>query len=196
MRIKTGYTLIQEWRGSGADALTTGLAPHQRLLLLSDGSLTRELELLSGERVDVELIYTGDAVLSEGEAAYLEERSGTDALEREVWLTAGGKRLVYAHSLIPGERVDRKLLDALGKNPNEPLGRVLVSKKIFFSKEKLEVCALKSERIANGFGVNEETAFIARRYVLFNKERDRWVIKAAVLEVFSPGLIPGPALKA
>lgn len=164
------------------------LLPHQLLLLLSDGSMTRDLELLTGARVEVELRHAGASPLAKGAAEYLVEEPFKDALEREVWLLAGGRRLVYAHSLIPLDRIEPNLKTALEDMSHEPLGRVLASRKIFFAKDKLEVCTVRCENASRELGLPDDTPLAARRYILFNKDRN-WIIKAAVTEIFSPEII-------
>jgi len=191
------YTLVRGWfnpeKERGGPELG-GLKPHQLLLLLSDGSMTLELGLLSGNRVEVEVMYRGTTRLDDRLASYLDEEPGTGAIVRDVWLTDGKKRLVYAHSLIPLSRLRPGLLDELERYSNEPLGRVLNSKKIFFCKEKLEVATVKCERVSKDLGIDPASPLVARRYILFNRQgKDDWVIKASVLEIFSPEVVPSPA---
>ncbi|MBI5642321.1 MAG: chorismate lyase [Deltaproteobacteria bacterium] len=142
MPIDFSYTLLKGWFNAEEERdrpELSGLLPHQKLLLLSDGSMTLDLELLWRSMVEVEVKFQGITGLSKEAAAYLEEEPEKEALEREVWLTVEDKKLVYAHSVIPLDRIEQGLLDELKKTPDEPLGRVLNSKKIFFSKKKLEV---------------------------------------------------------
>lgn len=195
MPIQFSYELLHRWLGAeearGRPELSD-MQPHQRLLLFSDGSLTLDLELLYGSMVGVEVKFKGTAALNKDQASYLEEAPGERAMEREVWLTVDGKRLVYAHSLIPLSKVESGLLESLEKYSDEPLGRVLNANRIFFEKEKLEVGAVKSAPAALDLGMPEDTPFIARRYILSNREETAWVIKAAVTEIFSPEVISSP----
>lgn len=192
---KYPYRLLKGWfraeKGSQVPELKR-LLPHQLLLLLSDGSMTLDLELLFGP-VGVEVRRKGACPLSTEAAMYLGEGAQKDALVREVWLTAGAKRLVYAHSLIPFDCIDEGLREDLERRSNEPLGRVLNSKKIFFSKDRLEVGSVLCAQAAMDLGGDENTPFIARRYILSNRKEDGgWVIKASVTEIFSPEIISNP----
>ncbi|MBI1912274.1 MAG: chorismate lyase [Deltaproteobacteria bacterium] len=193
------YTLLREWFKAEEERdrpELKGLAPHQKLLLLSDGSMTLDLELLSGSRVEIELKHKGIKKLSGEDASYLCEPTGTEAMEREVWLTVNKKRLVYAYSLIPLNCIKYDLKQELEKYSGEPLGRVLSSRKIFFEKEKLEVSIVRCETASRDLKIPQDTAMIARRYILFNKEDEgSWVIKASVTEVFSPEIIASPIIK-
>ncbi|MBI5492323.1 MAG: chorismate lyase [Deltaproteobacteria bacterium] len=186
------YTLIGDWLSSekGFRGELGGLLPHQKLLLLSDGSLTLELELLWRSVVEVEVKFKGTTTLSKEAAEYLEEAPDKEAMEREVWLTIEGKRLVYAHSIIPLNCIEKGLKDALEAHSDEPLGRVLNTKKVFFSKKKLEVGKVVCRSAAADLGIEEDSPLIARRYMLYNDEGPgKWIIKAAVTEVFSPEII-------
>ena len=186
------YTLLGGWSSPGGKDCPEleGILPHQKLLLLSDGSMTLDLELLYNSRVEVELKFKGTGALPGKDAVYLGERAGTEAMEREVWLKVDGRRLVYAHTLIPLHCIDGRLKSELERHASEPLGRVLTGNKIFFTKEKLETGVVACPTAAEELGAPSPTPFIARRYILSNKETSgEWVIKASVTEIFSPELV-------
>ncbi len=188
------YVLLKEWLGAEearCSPLIEGLLPHQKLLLFSEGSMTLELELLTRSRVEAEVRFTGEALLTGEEASCLGAAPGGKATEREVWLTAGGRKLLYARTLIPVDMIEPKLYQALygnGKAESEPLGRVLAENGILFGKERLEIGVVKCPPVSLELGAAPETPLFARRYVLFNGNEERWTIKAAVAEIFSPEL--------
>jgi len=185
--------VIGGWLPPGAaSSLLDGLKAHEKLLLFSEGSMTLELELLTGSRVDVELKMRGVRPLSGEEAGFLGVGAGGSALEREVWLVAGGQKLLYARTLIPADCIAPELRRALDEKSSEPLGRVLASMGVLFAKERLEAAIVKCEAASTELGLAPDSALYARRYILFNKGEGGWVIKAAVTEVFSPALV-GPA---
>jgi chorismate-pyruvate lyase len=194
--MKFSYKLVDGWHGAqDGSGWAAGLKPHELLLLFSDGSMTLDLELLFGARVEVEMISKGFTPLSVEAAGYIGEPAGKKAMEREVWLTVNGRRLIYAHTLIPLDRLGDGLLEALEEKSNEPLGRVLASKKIFFTKTRLEAGLIESAAAANGFEAPEGSRLMSRRYILEDSQDGRWVIKAALMEVFSPGIIHAPAVR-
>lgn len=187
------YTLLQNW--SARAALPAGLSNGEAALLFSEGSLTLELETLFGSRVDVELCHKGVTRLRAEDAAYLDEPPGTEAADREVWLLVEGRRFVYARTLIPSGRIDGALLSLLEENEAEPLGRVLSSSGIPLDKTRLEVGALRCPEVALALGLGPEIPLAARRYILYNRKKDgAWLLKAAVTEIFSPGIVPGAPL--
>lgn len=187
-------TLLGGWTAP-AEAVSTsflsGLAAHEKLLLFSEGSMTVELELLTGRRVEVELRQMGERELSPDEAAFLGISPDEAALEREVWLKANGTRLLYARTLLPLCRLDPGVKEALGQTGTEPLGRLLTSRGILFAKERLEASLVRCEAAASGLGLGSDAPLYARRYILYSRGEQGWVIEAAVTEVFSPGLIRG-----
>lgn len=190
------YTLIGRWLGAEearTAPLLAALLPHQLLLLFSEGSMTVELELLSGARVDAEVVFTGCSPLRSEDAAFVGARPGQEAIEREVWLTAAGRRLLCARTLIPSGMIDERVRASLDEQGSEPLGRVLASMGVLFAKEGLEVGIVRSEAASRELGLAEQTPLFARRYILFNGGGDSWTIKAAVTEIFSPALIPATA---
>lgn len=192
------YAILKDWFSAEEEKdrpELTGLLPHQLLLLLSDGSMTLDLELLWRSMVEVEVKFQGMTKLKD-EASYLEERIGKDALEREVWLKVEDKRLVYAHSVIPLDRIEDSILNDILANSSEPLGRVLTTRKVFFAKKKLEVGVVTCESAATDLGIDAKTPLIARRYILYNNSSPtKWVIKAGVTEIFSPEIISNRFLR-
>lgn len=186
------YSLIEDWTGelkARRMPFLEGLLPHQLLLLFSEGSMTTELELLSNRRVEAEIRFNGPAALSDAEADFLGAASGDEATEREVWLNAGAKRLLYARTLIPVKMIDQEVKAALDEKGSEPLGRVLASNGILFAKERLEIGIVRCPGATKDLLLPEETPLFARRYILFNKGTGGWIIKAAVTEIFSPELV-------
>jgi chorismate-pyruvate lyase len=186
------YTFFENWLRADEweeTFRTPALPAHQKELLLSGDSLTLELERIYGSPVEVEVSRTAYSPLGPDEASYLDERPSEESMEREVWLRVGGKRLVYARTLIPLARMEKGLMEVL-KQGGEPLGKILSSKKIPFTKDRLEVGIVRCERAAEDLGIDRERPLFARRYrLLSRKGKGRWNIKASVTEVFSPELV-------
>ena len=187
-------TTLGEWLDPGDASAPEGfvslLPPRQRLLLLSDGSLTVELEELYGGELGVEMRYNDYATLTPEEADLLMEDQESESVEREVWLTHGGRRLVFARTLIPLVRLDVRLRTALAENADKPIGRVLTEHGVSFVKKHLMVALVECPEAAADLGLVSYAPFAARRYILTNTDFDsNPVIKAVVTEVFSPEVI-------
>ena len=186
------YTLIDRWHKVESlieDGPLKGLSDKERMILLSDGSLTFLLEALLSARVSVEVKLNTTTGLSAPAAAYLDEEPGLPSIEREVWLIVNGERLVYAYLVIPISSVEPWLLAAL-KEGSEPLGRVLRAREIPVLKQGLEIGIVCAPEVSADLSLEPETEFYARRYKLSNtKEGGGSVIKAEICELLSPVLV-------
>jgi chorismate-pyruvate lyase len=173
------------------------LSKGQKELLGSNTSMTLDLESLLGSTLAVEVRLRGETTIEREAAEYLGEPAGAPGFEREVWLTAEGKRVLYARTLIPLGSIDDNLLGVLEEEHAEPLGRVLKKRNVPFSKKRLEFGVVRCPRLAADLEIDAETPLVARRYILFSTQADNELfIKAAVTEIFSPEIISGPPLKA
>lgn len=195
------YRLLAGWldmRYDPAKELFTGLRPHQRLLLASGGSLTLDIEHLLETDINVDLIRMEDSILDLDAASYLQTAPGVQVCERVVWLKAGEKKLVYAHTIFLLERTDPAIIESLNRSLDEPLGKVLGRKRISFTKSRMEAGIVVCGQAAADLDMAPDTRFVARRYVLADSgtstsQANR--IMAAVTEVFSPEIIPVVAVR-
>ncbi len=63
------------------------------------------------------------------------------------------------------------------------------------TKEQLEAGVIESKGAARGFSIPEKTPLMGRRYILEGSNGPgKWVIKAALMEIFSPEIIPAPGV--
>lgn len=144
-------------------AIFSGLAPLQRVMLLSNGTLTDILQAFTLEDIAVRKV-TGilryDAPEFEGE----------EALERSVVLY--GKRTsryyVYAESLIALERLPLALARDL-REGSEPLGRLLLNYRLETFKELIDFRIGRSEEASKFLEAN--LRFLIRSYRVFVNER-------------------------
>ncbi len=104
------FRLDGVWEGEEADVPPGMLSPWWRLLLLSDGSLTRHLQFITGQEVSVQVIDMAPVGWAqEGAPVELSQIPGP-WVRRQVWLqTDTGERLVYATSWWPADLVDQYL---------------------------------------------------------------------------------------
>lgn len=167
------------WQAS-PDELKQGLSSNQlspswQLLLLSDGSTTRNLQLISGDRVSADIINTGP-VLLEGENAPASVAAlELPTLRRQVWLkSAKGDRLAYGVTWWNQQQFESTLTE-----PSRPIGANLSDRRIELYRELLGLFLGESAALSEGFG--QPGPFWGRHYMLWHQQRPL----AAVYEVFS-----------
>lgn len=108
------HCLIPLWQGAEEIVQQglphTQLAPAWQLLLLGDGSPTRHLQLLTGERTEVDVIDMSPIGMDLDSAPELIQVVPGPRLRRQVWLrTTSGQRLAYATSWWEASHVDEYL---------------------------------------------------------------------------------------
>lgn len=178
---KLWHRLDPIWQGSGAvvhRGLPHGqLAPAWQILLLGDGSPTRHLALLTGEKTEVDVI---DMSLVQGEDAAPAqiEAIANPHLRRQVWLrTASGQRLAYAASWWNSAQVDDYL-----QNRSLPIWESLSRLHTELYRDIQGVYYGKSDYLAQSF--QEQGPFWGRHYLFWHNGKPLTLI----YEVFSPYL--------
>ena len=170
------------------------LLPQHRLLLLSDGSLTRFLETLNQSPVDVEIKNHETMRIEKDEAEYLEVDAREEAIIRDVWLIQNKKKLVYAHSVFPLTGLDKDLLNNISTSI-EPLGKSLTNRGLLTFKDKLEICAVHCSDVNNALNLAPGTILWAKHYRLAAQAPSAGEkITASITEIFSPELAGRPPL--
>ncbi len=184
-QIAHSWVDAERWRCTDTAGL---LSPAVKSLILSTRSLTCELEAVYGVDVEVELKRVGFCTIEPELSSYMGIPPYCRGFEREVWLRAGGKRLVYAVSVFSTEHTEKRLI-AILKDARKPMGRVFVEENIPFNKEALEIATEIKDNKKFGFPVKEGTP-VARRYRFSRRDGEgRWLVNGAVAEVFSPELV-------
>ncbi|HTN43875.1 MAG TPA: chorismate pyruvate-lyase family protein [Nitrospiria bacterium] len=144
-----------------SDALLR-MDPVLRMLLMSDGSTTALLQALWLSPIRVEVILQKELPLNPPTAAFLGAVPGADALTREAWLTADGRRLVYASSVILIEALPRPLLRAVSGR-QKPLGLLFQETGQAVLRDRLQIAPVPD---AAAIGTRGRTGgpFWMRRY--------------------------------
>jgi chorismate lyase len=176
------HSLKPIWSG-GKESIQAGL-PHQQLsptwqiLLLGDGSPTHLLQLLTGEKtevdvIDMSLIGTKDDGAPEEIEVIPEPR-----LRRQVWLrTASGQRLAYAASWWNACNVDDYL-----QNRSLPVWRSLTDLHTELYRDVRGVYYGHCPELETAFG--QKAPFWGRHYLFWRNRQPLTLI----YEVFSPYL--------
>ncbi|ACK68842.1 protein of unknown function DUF564 [Gloeothece citriformis PCC 7424] len=170
------------WQG-GEETVKGGLphsqlAPTWQILLLGDGSPTRHLQLLTGEKTEVDVI---DMSLVNGydDGAPSQIKTVPEPrLRRQVWLrTASGQRLAYAASWWNANHVDEYL-----QNRSLPIWESLSRLHTELYRDIQGIYYGHSKALESAFG--EKGPFWGRHYLFWHDRKPLTLI----YEVFSPYL--------
>jgi chorismate lyase len=149
-----------------------------QVLLLGDGSLTRHLQLLTGERTEVDLIDMSEVGMDSDGAPKLIQILPGPRVRRQVWLrTPSGQRLAYATSWWIANHVDKYL-----QNRSLPIWASLTSRRIELYRDVQGIHYGKSAALELAFG--QTGAFWGRHYLFWHQAQPLTLI----YEVFSPYL--------
>lgn len=174
------------WRP--VDRLTTGeLAPALRRWLLDDGSLTGRLIDQQRGPFSVQRLYQGWEVPLPSERRLLGLPHRQLSIVREVALSQGDDRVVFARSVLPISSLSGKLAH-LRRLQNTPLGAILFSH-AGMRRSPFEVARLSGDSDYIPPALRQHKAAWARR--------SRFTIEGQVLmvsEVFLQAFEPWPAL--
>ncbi|WP_242056886.1 MULTISPECIES: chorismate lyase [Oscillatoriales] len=156
----------------------TQLAPTWQMFLLGDGSPTRHLQLLTGEKIEVDVIdMSAIAMDSDGAPAQMEVVPGP-RIRRQVWLRkASGERLAYAASWWEASHVDEYL-----QNRSLPIWASLERLRTELYRDVQGIYYGRSSALETAFGY--EGPFWGRHYLFWHHRQPLTLI----YEVFSPYL--------
>ena len=178
----TWHALNPLWEGGNA-AVQKGLphgqlSPTWQVLLLGDGSPTRHLQLLTGERTEVDVIDMSMIGNDRDDAPAVIQHVPGPRLRRQVWLrTASGQRLAYATSWWEASHVDEYL-----QNRSLPIWASLAKLRTELYRDVQGICFGTSTALEESFG--EAGPFWGRHYLFWHDGQPLTLI----YEVFSPYL--------
>ncbi|MCY4235993.1 MAG: chorismate lyase [Cyanobacteria bacterium MAG CAR2_bin_4] len=153
------------------------LSPSWRLMLMGDGSPTRHLQLLTGQRVEVDLIGMEPEVHGSRQLPdEVTELSGP-LLRRRVWLRCGAETLMWAESWWNQQDAQGHLRDL-----RQPIWASLCQDRVELFREVDGLGQVESEALEQRFSVS--SPLWCRHYRFFKGGRVLTVIR----EVFSPAL--------
>lgn len=140
------------------------LSPTHKILLTTDGSITRILEALTGNSIKVETeiqeIVFADSII----ANKLKIPEGDEVNFREVDLLAGEKMLVHATSLTPVARLKPGFKEAIMKK-DVPIGKIMEKLNIEARRELVDFDVIKAdEKMAERFNIKKGSYLLTREY--------------------------------
>ncbi|MGL5875384.1 MAG: chorismate lyase [Xenococcaceae cyanobacterium] len=186
---KNSKTVPNQWHAldliwfGGEEIVKAGL-PHSQLspvwqmVLLGDGSPTRNFQILTGESTEVDVIDMSK-IGEEDDGAPTDVRIIAEPrIRRQVWLrTASGQKLLYAASWWNADLVDEYL-----QNRSLPIGKSLSRSHTELYQDIKKIYYGNSTDLEGAFG--ETGPFWGRHYIFWHDRKPLTLI----YEVFSPCL--------
>jgi len=164
------------------------LSPALQILLSTDGSVTKILEILAKEEVYVETIVQETTTCAELRSPALARDMGLDYLEpvnfREVWLRTDSTQLAFAISITPLSRLAPDFAHDL-THADVPVGKLLAKYHIE-SRRDIQEIGVKpaTDELAEAFHVAQDCLVPYRYYNIIKDGK----ILMKILEFFSPDL--------
>jgi len=152
------------------------LAPLQRVLLVTDGTLTEILEANFFERI--RLVKISQGVISATAAhVFLDPNPGEALIERKILLQGeeSHRNYAYAESLIAVDRLGQSFHDQL-LHSNTPLGRLWLEHKLETFKELKEVHCQPASGLCHYFECSDDAPLLVRTYRVFSAAKPVMVI--------------------
>lgn len=148
------------------------LSPLQKILLGTDGSVTRILELATGAPVSINTLLQTVEAADSGIAGRLGIAPGQEVNHRIVELrnTRTGETLIYAESYTPLSRLSAGFRDDLMR-ADIPVGRILERHRLETRREIMKMSAgPRPASVAERFGLSGTPRFLSREYCIIHQE--------------------------
>lgn len=147
------------------------LSPVQKILLTTDGSITRIFEALSGEEVSIETEEQKVIPASDEIAKLANIDVGDEVNYRIVNLKNSNGVLVHATSYAPLKRIDDDFKEKIMK-ADIPIGKIMSELKIEARREIVSCSVVKADKkFAKLFDVPEDSNLLGRNYnIIHNGE--------------------------
>jgi len=149
------------------------LSTLQRVLLITDGTVTDVLEAYAGERMTVVLLAQDfGPPVGPGLGFGLELDDGERVLRRSILLQGRetGTNFMYADSVISANRLDDDMLDGLLRG-EKPLGRLLAEQKCETFREIVGLGKEPAGVNARHFRMSESDVLIFRTYRIVMRQQ-------------------------
>jgi chorismate-pyruvate lyase len=169
----------------------SSLDPLQRILLVTDGTLTDTLEAAFLEPVGLRKI-AADILPAADPVPALALGAGEALLIRKIVLygETTGRPYVYAESLLALDRMPPRFREEL-MHSDTPMGRLWSEYKMETWKELLHVARHPAQEIAPYLELAPSVECLMRRYRLISGGRPLMIIEEQFPAVFNTGVPPG-----
>jgi len=165
--------LISEWHESldHNQLEPVELSTFQRILLVTDGTLTKILEAHLTEQLQVVKL-SEEIVNITKDISHLDIKTGCEVIKRNILLKGqiSERNWLYAESIIVIERLEEKFRDKLIKS-HVPIGRLWLEHKAETFKEIIISAREPANDLANYFDISPEEKMLCRTYRVFSRQK-------------------------
>ncbi len=182
----------ESWLFAEIERVAGPLTPLQRILLGTDGSVTRILELATGAPVTITTLSQTVEAASPPVAEMLAVPLGQEVNHRIVELknTRTGETLIYAESYTPLSRLSPSFREDLMR-ADTPIGRILEQHHLETRREIVKMTAgQRPAPVAASFGLSGTPRFLSREYRIIHQEHPLIHIE----EIFPAALFSGETM--
>ncbi len=165
----------------------SSLVTFQKVLLITDGTLTNIIEVLAGENIQVVKLSEEPVQLDSGDDL-LEVEPGSEVIQRKILLRGARSKCnyLYAESLIIPDRLQPELRERLVRE-STPIGRLWIEHRTEIFKEMISMRHERAEDLAHFFHILPDDVMLARTYRVFSQRQPVMVIT----EMFPKSLFSG-----
>lgn len=179
------YTFIKIWNTQincdleHYDYLNSFISKRWQLILISEGSLTRHINILQKNKTRTKLIVTKKTIIRSTRSCILFSLDETqiNSIKREVWLTNSNQTLIFAQSYWLAENLYSEF------NSKKPIGEVCIDNEINMHRELQNIYYGYCKMIEKEFGVSGP--LWGRSYLVYFNQTPALIIH----EIFSPYLV-------
>jgi chorismate-pyruvate lyase len=180
------YTLNSDWQ----DSLILNqidpaqLSQFQRVLLITDGTLTEILEAYLFEKIEV-IKLAEHLTPSVGNNSFLEILIGQELLTRKILLQGkkSKQNWVYAESIIVPERLEKKFIERLITS-HTPIGKLWLEYKIEVFKEMMSLSRESAGDLSRYFQITPQDFLLSRTYRVFSNRQPIMMITEKFPETY------------
>ena len=144
---------------------STQLSRFQKVLLLSDGSVTELLCIYSGQ--DVRAVKIDQSIRTGGAPSILGVSTDTRVLWRQIMLTDPDGPQVYAESFFVHNRLSPST-ERLLHESDSPIGKLWKQEKAEMYREIVDIRLTSDSIVASRFGLPPITRLLSRTYLLWH----------------------------
>lgn len=136
------------------------LSVLQKVLLITDGTVTQLLEIYTGEKISVQKL---EHVLVAGAPSSLRVSATEPVLSRRILLRGATRPYMYAHSWLVPSRMPKGMQEAMLQT-DTPIGQLWKAARLETYREIIDFRREQDSEVAALFGV--DTALLARTYLI------------------------------